>query len=304
MNNDTRAKVLAALREVYDGHWDREVGTEGGRHPRMDGPHRRHRRGHHRLGHPPRRHRHDGRPVHPASASTPTKAQDGVRTSGHRATPATRSQMRQELSDAVAGVLAGMNTEPITAHRRRRPRSLLAAADLVTLARTGVEYDYRGDVIDAHAPEMPTRFAKQLAQIVRGGVAIGMDRADALRLAIRCARDSMPPLRLAIIDDRREVPRHSTPTEVRRRLDKPRDHRRPPTAGAAHPRSASPSVRMRTTAKVAGAVALLTRRRHRPDALVSPNALPEKSPHTRSPSERGGKRGRGEGWRGGVTGRY
>ena len=47
----------------------------------------------------------------------------------------------------------------------------------MTLARTAVERDYRGDVIDAHAPEMPTRFAKQLAQMVRGGVAIGMDRA-------------------------------------------------------------------------------------------------------------------------------
>ena len=33
--------------------------------PRMDGPHRRHRRRHHRLGHRPRRHRHHGRPVRP-----------------------------------------------------------------------------------------------------------------------------------------------------------------------------------------------------------------------------------------------
>ena len=104
--------------------------------------------------------------------------------------------MRAELAAAVAGVIAGMNTEPITVTDDETER-LLAAADLVTLARTGVEYDYRGDVIDAHAPEMPTRFAKQLAQIVRGAVAIGMDRGDALRLAIRCARDSMPPLRLA-----------------------------------------------------------------------------------------------------------
>ena len=71
--------------------------------------------------------------------------------------------------------------------------ALLAAADLVTPARTGVEFDYRGDVIDAHAPEMPTRFAKQLAQVVRGGVAVGMERDDAMRLAIRCARDSPPP---------------------------------------------------------------------------------------------------------------
>ena len=69
---------------------------------------------------------------------------------------------------------------------------ILRAADIVALARTGVETDYRGDVVDAHMPEMPTRFAKQLTQIWRGGVAIGMGRAKALQLALRCARDSIP----------------------------------------------------------------------------------------------------------------
>ena len=48
---------------------------------------------------------------------------------------------------------------------------------------------------------MPTRFAKQLAQIVRGGVAIGMTRERALALALRCARDSIPPLRFEIMLD-------------------------------------------------------------------------------------------------------
>lgn len=61
-------------------------------------------------------------------------------------------------------------------------------------------------MIDAHAPEMPTRFAKQLAQVLRGAVAIGMDRIAALRLAIRCARDSMPPLGLALLDDASAYP--------------------------------------------------------------------------------------------------
>ncbi len=31
MNRDVRASVLAALREVYDGRWERNVGTDGGR---------------------------------------------------------------------------------------------------------------------------------------------------------------------------------------------------------------------------------------------------------------------------------
>ena len=151
------------------------------------------------------------------------------------------AQMRSELADAVAGVIAGMNTAPITVTDDETDM-LLAAADLVTLARTGVEYDYRGDVIDAHAPEMPTRFAKQLTQIVRGAVAIGMDRADALRLAIRCARDSMPPLRLAIIDDLAAHPALDTDRGAQAARQAAR-HRRPPAPGAAHARRARPSMR-------------------------------------------------------------
>ena len=129
--------------------------------------------------------------------------------------------MRAELAAAVAGVIAGMNPEPITVTDEEIER-LLAAADLVTLARTGVEYDYRGDVIDAHAPEMPTPgspSSSPRSSVER--VAVGMDRDDAMRLAIRCARDSMPPMRLAIIDDLAGHP-DSMPTEVRKRLGKPR----------------------------------------------------------------------------------
>jgi hypothetical protein len=77
-------------------------------------------------------------------------------------------------------------------------------------------------VIDAHAPEMPTRFAKQLVQVMRGAVSVGIERELAFRLAIRCARDSMPPLRLAIMDDLAANP-HSRTIDVRRRLDKPRN---------------------------------------------------------------------------------
>jgi hypothetical protein len=68
---------------------------------------------------------------------------------------------------------------------------------------------------------MPKRFAKQLAQVMRGAAAIGLDRRAALKLAIRCARDSMPPLRLAILLDVATNP-HSLVGDVRQRIDKPR----------------------------------------------------------------------------------
>lgn len=218
MPGDGRAEVLGALREVYDGRWSRNVGTDGGL--TLDWL---------------------GRiavvgavttawdKAHAAIASMGDRfvlirmdSTTGRQAAGRRAIGNTGSeeQMRAELAAAAAGVIAGMDPVPI-ALTDQETDVLLAAADLVTMARTGVEYDYRGDVIDAHAPEMPTRFAKQLAQVVRGGVAIGVQRRDAVRLAIRCARDSMPPLRLAIIDDIAEQPDSST-AEVRKRIGKPR----------------------------------------------------------------------------------
>jgi hypothetical protein len=67
---------------------------------------------------------------------------------------------------------------------------------------------------------MPTRFAKQLAQLMRGAMAIGMSREQAMRLAVRCARDSMPPLRLDILLDVTGNPA-SRPGDVRARIGKP-----------------------------------------------------------------------------------
>lgn len=218
MDRNLRGTVLAALREVHDGSWYRDVGTDGGQRLQWKG----------RIA------------VIGACTTAWDAAHAVVSTMGDRfvlvrmdstvgraaagrkaiRNTGDETTMRAELAAAVGGVIAGMSREAIAVTDAESDR-ILEAADLVTLARTGVEYDYRGDVIDAHAPEMPTRFAKQLAQLVRGAVAIGMDRTDALRLAIRCARDSMPPLRLLIIDDLAEHP-HSTASDVRKRIKKPR----------------------------------------------------------------------------------
>jgi hypothetical protein len=72
-----------------------------------------------------------------------------------------------ELAEAAGRVILNMRGRPGELSEWELDR-LLAAADLVTLARTAVDFADNGDVIDAHAPEMPTRFAKQLVQAVRG----------------------------------------------------------------------------------------------------------------------------------------
>jgi hypothetical protein len=125
------------------------------------------------------------------------------------------------MADAVGGLIAAVDTDQRLELTDEEVERILHAADVVTLARTGVEFDNRGDVIDAHAPEMPTRFAKQLTQILRGGVAIGMDRNAALALATRCARDSIPPLRLDLLRDVADH-RASRIIDIRRRVEKPR----------------------------------------------------------------------------------
>ena len=219
MNRDARAGVLAAFREIHDGHWSRDVGTDGGQSLKWSG----------RLV------------VIGACTTAWDQAHAAISAMGDRFVllrmDSTKGRMAagrksigntgSETQDAhgargrVAAVVAGCNPKLDLSLTDEETERLLAAADLVTLARTGVEYDYRGDVIDAHAPEMPTRFGKQLAQIVRGGISIGIHRRRALNIALRCARDSMPPLRLAIVLDIAANP--DSPTrDVRQRLNKPR----------------------------------------------------------------------------------
>lgn len=219
MSRETRGMVLAALREIHDGRWTRHLGADGGKTLSWCG----------RIG------------IVGAVTTAWDRAHDVVASMGDRfvilrmdsstgrlaagrqaiGNTGGEETMRAELAGAVAGLLATVKPRQDICVTDKERDLLLAAADVVTLARTGVDYDYRGDVIDAHAPEMPTRFAKQLAQVLRGGVAIGLDRQDALRLALRCARDSMPPLRLAILEDIAAFPNSPT-RDVRRRLGKPR----------------------------------------------------------------------------------
>jgi hypothetical protein len=218
MHRDTRTALLAALREIHDQKWERNLGTDGGRTLTWAG----------RIA------------VVGAVTTAWDRAHDVIASMGDRFVvvrmdstsgrlPAGRramgntgaeDEMRRHLAEAVGAILARVDPRKSVTLTADDTDQILAAADVVTLCRTGVDYDYRGDVIDAHAPEMPTRFAKQLVQMVRGGVAIGMRQPEAVRLALRCARDSMPPIRLAILEDVAAHPGART-GDVRKRLDKP-----------------------------------------------------------------------------------
>lgn len=220
MNRDVRASVLAALREVYDGRWDRNVGTDGGRTLSWS-----------------------GRIVLIGAVTTAYDSAHGViaamgdrfalvrmdsadarirQSAGRRALANVGHEcaMRAELAAAVETLMSTVDVDRAVLSDVDADH-LLGVADLVTLSRTAVERDFRGDPVDAHAPEMPTRFAKMLGQVLRGGLALGMDRPRALAAAVRVGRDSMPPLRAVVLADVAEHP--VTPCrEVVKRVQRPR----------------------------------------------------------------------------------
>jgi hypothetical protein len=217
MDRNVRGSVLAALREIYDGYWERNVGTDGGQTLTWQG----------RItvvaavttawdnAHAVISSMGD-RFVIVRADSTHHREDNGrqaIRNTGKEAA------MRTELAAAAGKLLAeaALSAAPLGT---KDEDTILALADIVTFARTAVETDYRGDVCDGHAPEMPTRFAKQLSQVVRGAETIGLDRAAAMRLAVRCGYDSMPPFRLQLLCDIADHP-DSTTLEIRSRINKP-----------------------------------------------------------------------------------
>lgn len=218
MNRDARALVLAALREIHDGKWSRNVGTDGGQ--TLDWR---------------------GRIVLIGAVTTAwDSAHQVISTMGdrfvlvrlnskqHRKAAGRQAMrnvnheatMRHELSAAVGKLLDTVDGDAEIALTDTEQNELLDLADLVTQARSAVERDFQGNPLYAHALEAPTRFGKQLVQIARGGLALGMDRDHAVAAAVRCAGDSMPPLRLQVVADVAEHPVTPT-TDVVKRLQIP-----------------------------------------------------------------------------------
>lgn len=217
-----RTQILAALREVHDGRWDRSVGISGGMTITWT-----------------------GRIICIAACTTTwdsaysvlaamgprfvvirSGADVGRIAAGKRSirNAGLEGAIREEISQAVAALIADARLHPRDAGLNEDEENrLVAAADIVTRARTGVDVDYQGNVIDAHAPEMPTRFVKQLVLIFRGALSIGIDRPQAMALILRCARDSIPPIRLVVLRDLAANELEDCRiTEIAKRLYKPR----------------------------------------------------------------------------------
>jgi Bifunctional DNA primase/polymerase, N-terminal/Primase C terminal 1 (PriCT-1)/DeoR-like helix-turn-helix domain len=198
MRHETRAAVLAALRECYDGAWDRPVGADGGRVLHWHG----------KLGlvagvtaavdsHHAAIDSLGSRFAFYRLAVSDRRAQAG-RALEHRRQAA---GMRDELRDAVAGFFAGLELPTGDTLSDDDKHRLVALADFVTIARSPVERDrVSRDIELIPDAEAPARFGNMLAQLLEGLQAIGLDPAAAWQLVTKLAFDSMPAQRRKMIE--------------------------------------------------------------------------------------------------------
>ncbi|MGY1994719.1 winged helix-turn-helix domain-containing protein [Mycolicibacterium fortuitum] len=187
-----RPQILGALRECYDGSWTKKSGADGGKDLRWDG----------KLT------------VIAACTTEYDRKQAAIAAMGDRFVllrlkvdhdeigrqsirNRNKKVMRAELNAAAQAVLAEATDDGFELDDDD-VEILLKAARLTTWARTAVMYE-NGKVVDAHDIEGPARFGGQLAQVVYGGVAIGLTKTEAMALALRVAADSIVPLRLEIL---------------------------------------------------------------------------------------------------------
>lgn len=200
MHRDARAATLAALREVYDGSWDRPVGADGGRTLSWQGKVGlvagvtsvvdRHHAVMDALGSRFAMYRVD---VGERDAQT-RRSLAHLRSAG---------SMRVALRDAVAGFFQSLELPQDEQHNLSDDdvERLVVLSDFVTLARSPVERDgYSRDIELVPDPEAPARFAGMLASILEGLRAIGLDDCDAWPLVVKVAFDSMPAQRRQVLE--------------------------------------------------------------------------------------------------------
>lgn len=205
MHHVMRGAVLAAFREIYDGHWVRDLGNKGGKTLEWRG----------RVGF-------IGGVTGAWDKHYEVIGQMGDRFAvlrldswDNREEACKQSlmnggverQMREELSFAARAVLQSVQRGVIPERRDADIIPISKAANAATMARSTVTRDARGNLEDVEAPEMPTRFVKQLSMLLHGAKAIGLSPEKALSLTMRVARDSItPPLRLAVLQQLAAAP--------------------------------------------------------------------------------------------------
>jgi Bifunctional DNA primase/polymerase, N-terminal len=195
MHPETKAELLAALREIYDGAWTRHIGTDGGRTLSWKG----------KLGvvfagtgiidsyHAVIGSMGD-RFLLTRLAPAPGKTQF-VRATAHKG--AAVKQMREELAQAVAQLFASRRAEP-TPISTEEIDDIGNTIALVVRLRGAVERDRRTRELEAvYGAEGTGRIGLALERLLAGLDTLGVCREIALAIVKDVAMDSAPPLRRA-----------------------------------------------------------------------------------------------------------
>ena len=196
MGGEIRGPLLAALREIHDGHWTRNVGVDGGR--TLDW------RGKCAL----------------IGGCTPAIDQHhalmaimGERFLLFRMPPMDQEQqadramqhvsherrMRQDLRAAVADLFSSVNLEARDFDQSARKR-MAALATFVAHARSAVERDrYHREIELIPSSEMPGRLARTLRCLFQGLQTIGATTEECWRLTSQVALDCIPDVRRKVL---------------------------------------------------------------------------------------------------------
>ena len=197
MSHETRAATLAALREIYDGRWTRQVGVDGGRTLSWEGK------------------------VGLIAGCTQTidthhavmaamgqrflfyrmRAVD-ERTLAMRALEQSNAeeQMRSELRQAVQEFFEVVEPAPHALTEDSKER-IAALGTLTARARSSVERDGRTREIELiPQAESPARLSKQLGMLLQGLLMIGAREAHAWKVVTHVALDCVPSLRRSVFD--------------------------------------------------------------------------------------------------------
>jgi hypothetical protein len=229
MHTETRAEVMAALREIYDGSWTRHIGSDGGRTLSWAG----------KIG------------LLFAATSAIDSYYSVIGSLGDRflfcrlatANPhnqivsarkhggATVTQMRKELAESVARLFAGRSSllHPMS---EDEVEALAPTVALAVRLRGAVERDRRTRELDAVlGAEGAARLWLTLEQTFGGLVSLGIARETALATVRTIALDSVPPQRLAAYRYVQKCPccRLRTPRAAGRRSSSRRRKSRPST---------------------------------------------------------------------------
>ena len=213
MKSDSRAPLLGALREVYDGSWTRRIGVDGGRLLTWTG------QAGLLGGVTASLDRHHAVVAAMGERYVVCRLPEvdaeivGARALAHAGH---EPEMRADLGRVVRGLLGNglpSTSRPRTDQDRERLQRL---ANLTTAARSPVERDYQGEIDLVLDREGPGRFIKALERLWAGCESVGLSTDDAWKVVERIAFDSIPKLRRLVLDAlaKGSTPATLTTTEV------------------------------------------------------------------------------------------